>query len=185
MAQLITKGRPVSFPRLDKDAPDTIVTIDLTWTSRTDVDLGMMIEFNDGTTRVVQALGKDFGSLDSEPYIWLSGDDRRGGHEQLKLDLARMGNVRRAMAIAFIYRGFGGWKRVGEAKVTIHHPTQGDFEIVLGKNGGKSCALVDFRSDDAGGLSMERLGEFFPGYHQDIDQFYKWPNINWVAGRKD
>jgi len=187
MAPQILK-ESVKLTKIRKTSATTpsIVTLDLYWTTDTDVDLGVLLELRDGPRRkyVIQALDREFGSLTSAPYISLSGDDRHGGHEQIQLDLAHMDNVVRAMAFAYIYQG-GNWRTVGDARVEVHHPTLGDFVIPLDKSRAHSCALVDFQSDGNGGLVMTRLAEFFRGYQADIDRHYGWPNINWQAGSKD
>jgi len=161
-----------------------IVEIILTWTSRTDVDLAVMYELTDGSQpRVVQALDRHFGSLNASPYIALNGDDRSGGREIVTINLAQASNIKRALVFAFIYEG-GNWRGVGDAEVTVKHPALGEFYFSLNKARAKSCALVDLQADGQGGLDMTRLGEFFTGYHQEIDHHYGWPNINWVAGSK-
>lgn len=165
-------------------SPGGVIEVVLTWTSRTDVDLAVMYELTDGSERrVVQALDRNFGSLDAPPYIALSGDDRSGGREVVTINLAQAGNIRRALVFAFIYQG-GSWQKVGDAEVTVKHPVLGRFYFPLNKARAKSCALVDLQADGEGGLNMTRLGEFFSGYHQEIDSHYGWPKINWVAGSK-
>lgn len=161
-----------------------LVDVTLTWTSQTDVDLGVMYELADGSQpRVVQALDHDFGNLDAPPFIALSGDDRSGGREVVTINLAQASNIKRALVFAFIYDG-GDWRDVGDAEVTVKHPALGEFYFSLNGAKAKSCALVDLQADGQGGLNMTRLGEFFAGYHQEIDRRYGWPNINWVAGSK-
>lgn len=179
---LVKKPMPqaVNLAKVDNG----IVEVALTWTSQTDVDLAVMYELTDGSRpRVVQALDRHFGDLNVPPYIALSGDDRSGGREVVTINLAQAGNIKRALVFAFIYEG-GSWQRVGDAEVTVKHPTLGEFYFSLNKAEAMSCTLIDLRTDGRGGLDMTRLGEFFAGYHQEIDRYYGWPNINWRAGSK-
>jgi tellurite resistance protein TerA len=145
-----------------------------------------MYQLTDGSQpRVVQALDKNFGSLNSAPYVLLSGDDRSGGSENLKINLAKADEIKRLLVFAFIYAG-SNWKKVGDAQVRIQNPVGGD-DYLIRLEGAKaaSCALIDLQNDGSGNLRMTRLEQYFRGFHQDIDSYYGWPNINWVKGSKD
>lgn len=73
-----------------------------------DLDLGCMFEFKDGSKGIVQALGKNFGSLERPPYIFLDGDDRTGTvsqGENLYINGKQWSDIKRVMVFAFIYEG--------------------------------------------------------------------------------
>ena len=89
-----------------------------------DLDLGCLYEYADGSKGVVQALGnafRDQHSYGGDPICWLDGDDRSGtnsGGENLFVDLARAGSVRRILVFAFIYQGVPNWA-AADAVVTL------------------------------------------------------------------
>lgn len=180
MAVKLEKGKPVSLAK-----SNGIMTVTLRWTSRTDVDLACMHELVGHKPSVVQALDKDFGSLERPPYVSLDRDDRAGGQETLRVNLAHAAEIKRLLVFAYIYEG-GTWRNVGDASVTVEHPSE-TYEIKL--NGGgwrsKSCALVGLRSDGNGGLTLSHEEVYFNAFHEEIDRHFGWPNINWVKGTKD
>jgi tellurite resistance protein TerA len=158
-------------------------------TPATDLDLGCLYEFMDGTKGVVQALGNAFtatGSFSNKPVIWLDGDDRSGavsGGENLHVDLTQSKNIRRILVFAQIYEGASNW--AAAAGVVTLFPTDGpQVEIQLDEHDPKSrlCAVAMFESDN-GELSVRREVRYIQGSQRNLDEQYGW-GMKWSAGRK-
>lgn len=192
MAVTLQKGTPVSLRKVDSG----LMTVTMTWQNPSvDVDLACVVQnYSDSgvlqTATVVQALGKNFGSVQSAPYVALDHDDRSGGadaSETLTINLARSGNFARLMPFAFVYEG-SGWGKAGDARIVVNHPTQGeyvfDFHDRHAKHA-KTVALVDMQNDGQGNLLLTRQEVYFNGFHRDLDSYYNWPRLNWVPGTKD
>jgi tellurite resistance protein TerA len=177
MAIQLEKGKPISF---SKDA--AVAEIILTWTSDSDPDIGAMCKTVGQAPYVVQALGHTFGCLGKPPFAVLDKDDRHGGQETLRINLARADQIERILVYGTIYRG-GNWNNVGDARVTVRHPRHEEYIIDLSKSSARSVGLVDFRSQN-GSLVMTRLEDFINGTEPDIDRFYSFPGISWKSGRK-
>lgn len=155
----------------------------------TDLDLGCLYEFTDGTKGVVQALGNAFtagGSFSPKPVIWLDGDDRSGavsGGENLHVDLAQSKNIRRILVFAQIYQGAANW--AAAAGVVTLFPTDGpQVEIQLDEHDPQSrlCAVAMFENED-GELSVRREVKYIQGSQRTLDEQYGW-GMQWTAGRK-
>jgi tellurite resistance protein TerA len=155
----------------------------------TDLDLGCLYEFMDGTKGVVQALGNSFtarGSFSPQPVIWLDGDDRSGsvsGGENLHVDLAQSKNIRRILVFAQIYEGAANW--AAAAGVVTLFPTGGpEVEIQLDEHDPKSrlCAVALFENVN-GELSVRREVRYIHGSQRTLDEQYGW-GMQWTAGRK-
>jgi tellurite resistance protein TerA len=158
-------------------------------TPATDLDLGCLYEFTDGTKGVVQALGNAFtanGSFSNKPVIWLDGDDRSGvvtGGENLHVDLAQSKNIRRILVFAQIYEGASNW--AAAAGVVTLFPTDGpQVEIQLDEHDPKSrlCAVAMFESQN-GELVVRREVRYIQGSQRNLDEQYGW-GMQWSAGRK-
>jgi tellurite resistance protein TerA len=155
----------------------------------TDLDLGCLYEFMDGTKGVVQALGNSFtatGGFSTKPVIWLDGDDRSGvvsGGENLHVDLAQSKNIRRILVFAQIYQGAANW--AAAAGVVTLFPTDGpQVEIQLDEHDPKSrlCAVAMFESNN-GELTVRREVRYIQGSQRTLDEQYGW-GMQWTAGRK-
>ncbi len=155
----------------------------------TDLDLGCLYEFMDGSKGVVQALGNAFtasGNFSSKPVIWLDGDDRSGAvtsGENLHVDLAQSKNIRRILVFAQIYQGASNW--AAAAGVVTLFPTNGpEVEIQLDEHDPKSrlCAVAMFENNN-GELSVRREMSYIQGSQRDLDEKYGW-GMKWSAGRK-
>ena len=63
-----------------------------------DLDLGCLWELKDGSKGSVQALGKNFGNLNSAPFVALDGDDRTGENsagENLRINGNQLSKIKR------------------------------------------------------------------------------------------
>ncbi len=106
----------------------------------------------DGLKGAVQALGNSFGSLNTEPFIKLMGDDRTGSisdGEWLHINGAHWSKIRRILVYAFIYEGAPNWKET-DGVVTIHAPGQPPIEVRLNEEGGRQgmCAIALLENDN-------------------------------------
>lgn len=150
-----------------------------------DLDVGCLFELQSGHKGVVQALGKTFGDLESEPYIQLMGDDRTGsvsGGEWLHINGRKWNELRRILIFALIYDGAPNWKAT-DGVVTIHIPGQPDIEVRMNEEGGPygMCAIAMLENDN-GAVKVTRRVDFHKG-HRGLDQAYGW-GMRWVAGSK-
>lgn len=159
-----------------------VITVVLTWTSRTDVDLACLYELASGQTGCIQALGNNPGSLDVPPFVALDHDDRAGGQETMRFDVGQASQIRRLMFFAYIYQG-GSWQTVGDARVVVTDPTGETYVILLEGKQARTCTLLDVQHGPRS-LVLRRLEEYFRGTHEEVDRHYGWPGINWTPGRK-
>ncbi|MBT2289897.1 TerD domain-containing protein [Paenibacillus albidus] len=151
-----------------------------------DLDLACLYELNDGSKGVVQALGNAFGSLNQPPFIQLDGDDRTGTvttGENLRINGARVAEIKRILIFAFIYKGVTNWSEA-DGVVTIKQAGGPDIIVNLDEHNNRKgmCAIALFRNVDNETFSIERLVQYFSG-HKEIDEAYGW-GLRWVAGSK-
>ncbi|WP_324698037.1 TerD family protein [Candidatus Thiothrix phosphatis] len=150
-----------------------------------DLDVGCLYEQRDGTISAIQALGNRFGSLRSDPFIELKGDDRTGAiseGEWLHINGQQWHTFKRILVYAFIYEGAPNWAQT-DGIVTIYVPNEAPVEIRLTEGGNSlgMCAVVLLENNN-GALQVNREVRYFHG-HQDMDQAYRW-GLNWRAGSK-
>ncbi|WP_235489975.1 Tellurium resistance, partial [Frankia sp. AvcI1] len=150
-----------------------------------DLDLAALFELADGRSGVVQALGDAFGSFDGPPYVNLDADDRTGaavGGENLYVNLAQIGQIRRLLVFAFIYQGVASFDQA-DAVVTLT-PAQGaPIEVRLDEQAGgaRMCAIA-LLTNTGNDFTVSREVRYVGG-HRELDQAYGW-GLNWTAGRK-
>lgn len=150
-----------------------------------DLDLACLFQLTDGRAGVVQALGNAFGSFDSPPYVQLDADDRTGasvGGENLHVNLARIGDIRRLLVFAFIYEGVASFDQA-DAVVTLT-PAQGaPIEVRLDERAGgaRMCAIA-LLTNSGNDFTVSREVRYVRGHHE-LDDAYGW-GLNWTAGRK-
>jgi len=150
-----------------------------------DLDLGCLIEMQDGSKGVVQALGNAFGRLDDAPFIQLMGDDRTGSvtdGEWLHINGQQWHHLKRVLVYAFIYEGVPDWKTT-DGVVTVHAPGQPPIEVRMNEEGGNHgmCAIALFENI-GGTVKVSRLVKFYKG-HEDMDRAHSW-GLRWTAGSK-
>ncbi|GAB6992092.1 TerD family protein [Paenibacillus pini] len=171
------------------------IVINLNWNQKksglfgrggVDLDLGCLYELTDGTKSVVQALGNSFGSLHSEPYIVLDGDDRTGSvttGENLRINGAQIRDIKRILVFAFIYQGVSKWSDA-DGVVTIKQKDGPEIIIRLDEhnNGKGMCAIALINNVNNQTFSIEKTVSYFSG-HQEMDKAYQW-GLRWVKGSK-
>lgn len=194
--ELTKRGDKISLEK--KAGTDSIgeILINLNWnqrqgtgffgkTSGVDLDLGCLFELKDGRKGTVQALGRSFGSLQDEPFVMLDGDDRTGtkvGGENMRINGARLRDIKRIVVYAFIYQGAANWAQANGV-VTIKG---GGPEIVvrMDEHGSRKgmCAVAMITNVGDQTFSIERLVEYFSG-HRELDEAYGW-GLRWKTGSK-
>lgn len=150
-----------------------------------DLDLGAFIELQDGTKGVVQALGGNFGRLQSKPFLELQGDDRTGSSnsgEWIHINGAQWKSIKEVLIYAFIYDGAANWNST-DGVVTLYIPGQGEIETRLteGSNSNNMCAIARL-VNDGGSIRVERINQYFKG-HRPMDRAFNW-GFSWTAGSK-
>lgn len=149
-----------------------------------DLDLGCLYELTNGERGVVQALGDDFGSLVSDPFIQLDQDDRTGEStegENLFVNMSHIGEIKRILIFAFIYEGAPTWD-IAKGIVTIYPPVGDEITVKLDATESKiMCAIADVQVKN-GQVSISREVKYFHG-HLAMDRYYSW-GMDWVDGSK-
>lgn len=154
-----------------------------------DLDLGCLYEFTDGTKGVVQALGGSFDAFsttEQRPVIRLDGDDRTGANtdgENLFIDLAQTGTIRRILVFAFIYQGAPNWA-AANGVVTLTQPSGPPIEVRLDEADPQArfCAIA-LITNEGPVLNVRREVKYVQGTQRTVDEAYGW-GLNWTPGRK-
>ena len=154
-------------------------------TGAIDLDLGCFIRLKNGDKLVVQALGKNFGSLNSEPYIQLQDDDRTGQSqdgEWLHINGAHWDKIDEVLIFAFIYEGVANWAKTN-GSVTIHIPNEAPVETLLteGSANKNMCGIAKIINQN-GSMHLERINRYVSG-HKELDESENW-GFRWKAGSK-
>ncbi|QGV82769.1 tellurium resistance protein [Streptomyces ficellus] len=159
--------------------------------SGADLNLCCLATFTDGTPKVVQALGEDFGSLTAWPYIRLDHDDRTGDSsdgETLRVSLDRRDLFRRLLFFVYVYEGAADFRRLG-ATVTVTAPGGRAVRILLDDSppGTTACAVA-LATPEGEGLALRREVRWFPARpdktpHEQIDDAYGF-GVEWTRMSK-
>lgn len=191
----LTKQSPTVS--LSKQVDFGLIKINLDWnqnsqkrglfsrSSGIDLDLGAFVRESCGDQHVIQALGVNFGSFDSYPFVELQGDDRTGevaGGEWLYINGKEWENLDEILIYAFIYEGAPNWESTNGV-VTIHVPGQAPIETLLteGSNRNGMCAIARLINVN-GSIKIERINRFFSN-HKDMDRAFGW-GFKWTSGSK-
>ena len=156
-----------------------------------DLDLGCMFEMADGTPGVVQALGGSFGAFAGRPYIQLAADDRTGASvdgENLSINGAHFGEIKRALIFAFIYEGVANWAAT-DGVVTVNVPDQPPIEVRLDQGGDQMMCAIAMLENVGGKLQVTKLVDYIvpqgrKTLHELMDRKYNF-GLRWEAGSKD
>lgn len=139
-----------------------------------DLDLGCLVEMQDGRKTAIQMLGGMTGSIDEPPFIFLSGDDRTGDvGETLQIDGAHWQEIKRVAVFCNIHDGVPDWRRTaGLALLTT--PGQPPLEIQLteGRNDCRICGIL-LLENDAGPIKVTRLVDFVENQRR-LDERLGW-----------
>ncbi len=187
-------------PELTRAAPHTrfdgrgVLQANLNWLPGTgaDVNLCCLVSFTDGTVRVVQALGDDYGSLASWPYVALDHDDRTGDSsdgETLRVNLEHRALFDRLLFFVYVYEGAADFRQLG-ATVSVTAPGDTGCRILLDDSpaGSTACAIA-LVTPAGDGLIVRREVRWFPGLpdgaavHEQVDRAYGF-GVQWTMGEK-
>lgn len=148
-----------------------------------DLDLGCMYLSRDGKKGVVQALGKNFGARDREPYILLDKDDRSGAaSDGENLYVCRPDLIEKVLVFAFIYEGAANFGTVN-ARLILHEKDGSETLVRLDapESGATFCAICLITRTTTG-VDVTKEARYFQG-HRDADRHYGF-GFNWTAGAK-
>lgn len=165
------------FDRLLSGTPSTHKGVDL--------DLGCFYELQDGTRGIVQALGGQFGSYQSAPFVQLSADDRTGttsDGEWLTINGEQWAKIKRLVIYAFIYEGAANWAAT-DGVVRLFAPNQPEIEIALtGDNRNLNMCAIAVLTNTQGGIEITRRVDYVSG-HQVLDKLFGF-GLRWTRGSK-
>ncbi|KJY43268.1 Tellurium resistance [Streptomyces sp. NRRL B-1568] len=150
-----------------------------------DLDLACMYELQDGTKGVVQPLGNILGSINSPPYIQLSGDDRfgSGSGETIYINMDHRDDFKRLLVFVYIYDGTPAFDRT-HAMVTLYPGNGPALEIPLHERApeARSCAVVMIENVK-GEIVVRREMRYVYGFQAELDRLYGW-GLQWGRGYK-
>lgn len=163
---------------LNKAAPKSIKGVDL--------DIGCLFELKNGKRGAIQAFGKNFGALDSEPYIQLSGDERTGeaeGEDELILvNGAHWNDIQRIVIYIYIYKGAENWEAV-QPQIQVRVPNEEPMIVSLhAKRQELALCAVAGLENIRKGIKMTNYLEYFPG-HAELDRAFGF-GLDWEDGQK-
>ncbi|EZP84321.1 MULTISPECIES: TerD family protein [Sphingomonadaceae] len=151
-----------------------------------DLDLGVLFEMKNGFKGCIQALGRNFGDFDQEPWIELSGDDRTGAvaaGETIRVNGRYFDNIKRLGVFALIYDGVPNWQQTdGVVRMTI--PGQPEVEVHLdeGRDNCRLCGIAVIENVN-GVLQMDRHMRYYQSQKPFADDI--GIILRWAAGSKD
>lgn len=151
-----------------------------------DLDLVAMADAGRGVT-LIQPVQNIYGSFRADPYVELDRDDRAGGAETMRINMAQFPRTPRSRIIVavYVYGDDRTWADINDATVVIKHE-EDTYGLEL-KGGGRNSTrwLFDIVPNDQNGLSVTAKGEYYPSYLDDIDTAIGWPGFNWYHVSKD
>ncbi|MCQ8770053.1 TerD family protein [Streptomyces telluris] len=150
-----------------------------------DLDLACMYELQDGAKGVVQPLGNILGSINSPPYVQLSGDDRfgSGSGETIYINMDHRAEIKRLLIFVYIYDGTPAFDRT-HATVTLYPGNGPRIEIALEERApeARSCAVV-MLENVKGEIILRREMKYVYGFQAELDRLYGW-GLQWGRGYK-
>lgn len=152
-----------------------------------DLDLGCLFELKNGLRGGLQAFGESHGSLETEPYIFLSGDertgDREGPDETLLVNGVRWTEIERLLLYVYIYDGAKDWSSV-RPQIQVRVPGEQPMVVTLNaRRPEMSVCAVAGLENIRGGIKMTSYLEYFPG-HAEMDRAFGY-GLSWETGVKD
>lgn len=151
-----------------------------------DLDLGCLYVLKNGKKGVVQALGKTFGNLNHEPYIYLLGDDRTGDNtsgETILINGKFFDKIDKIAIFAYIYDGVPNWNETN-GTVSITTPKQPPLEVKIteGSNNKTMCGIALIENDQSQ-MKVSRLVEYFKDHEAFANSIGIF--LRWVTATKD
>ena len=150
-----------------------------------DLDLGCMIELQNGRKALVQALGNAFGNYTEAPYARLLADDRTGAAvdgEFIKINGDFWSQIKRMLIFAFIYEGAPSWSKA-EGVVSLKVPGQPELITRLDSHSDHhTMCAVALLENVAGAIQVSKMVDYFPS-HVEMDQRFGF-GFRWTQGNK-
>ena len=149
-----------------------------------DLDLGCMYRMMDGTTGVIQPLGKFLGHKDSTPYILLDKDDRDGqASDGENLTIYRPDLIEFMIIFALIYKGAPDFSAVN-GRLTIKDFSGMETFIKLDAPDPKAkfCVAASFKKNGSN-FDLIKEEKYFKSGHKAADEHYGF-GFKWATGRK-
>lgn len=152
-----------------------------------DIDLGCLYELKNGLRGGMQAFGELHGSLSESPWIFLSGDERRGDREGpdeiIRINGAHWKEIDRILLYVYIYDGARNWDAI-HPQIQMRVPGEEPMVVTLrARREDMSVCAVAQIENVRGGIKLTSVLEYFPG-HAEMDRAFGF-GIDWEAGRKD
>lgn len=148
-----------------------------------DLDLGCLYLARDGTKGCIQAVGGDFGSRNSPPFIYLDKDDRSGAaSDGENLFILRPELVEKVLVFAFIYEGAANFSTVN-GRLTLREQDGSETLVRLdAPNSGATFCAICLITRTPSGVDVIKEARYFRG-HRDADQHYGF-GFQWTRGSK-
>ncbi len=152
-----------------------------------DLDLGCLYELKNNMRGGMQAFGESHGMLEETPYIFLSGDERRGDRtgpdETILVNGAHWNEIDRILLYVYIYQGARSWASV-RPQVQVRVPGEQPMVVTLNARKGQLalCAVASLENV-RGGIKMTSVLEYYPG-HAEMDRAFGY-GLQWENGQKD
>ncbi|MEM6812331.1 MAG: Tellurium resistance protein TerA [Pseudomonadota bacterium] len=152
-----------------------------------DLDLGCLYELHNGKRGAIQAFGNFYGTLDDEPFIKLSGDERTGEaageDEMLFISGANWPEIKELIIYVYIYSGASNWD---EVKPQIQVRVPGEDPMIVSLKARRQelavCAVAGLENVRKG-IKMTNYMEYFPG-HAEMDRAFGY-GLEWSDGAKN
>lgn len=151
-----------------------------------DLDIGCLYELKNGKRGAIQAFGDMYGSLQEEPFISLSGDERTGeaeGEDELiKVNGEKWSEFKRIVIYIYIYDGATNWETV-KPQIQVRVPEENPMIVTLNARREELalCAVAGLENV-RGGIKMTNFMEYFPG-HAELDRAFGF-GLEWAEGQK-
>lgn len=151
-----------------------------------DIDLGCLYELKKDARGAMQAFGENHGAKDQEPWIFLSGDERRGDRigpdETIHVNGAHWNDIERILLYVYIYGGAKNWASI-RPQIQVRVPGQAPMVVTLNtqKTQMTLCAVA-MLENIRGGIKMTSVLEYFPG-HAEMDRAFGY-GLTWESGKK-
>jgi len=178
-------GKQPIHINLNWDKPNTSISRFLGFAAKNpDLDLGCMYRLADGSRRVIQPLGKNFGARERPPYIYLDKDDRSGAAaDGENLYIYRPDLIDTVMVFAMIYEGSRDFTTV-KGRLTIRDQSGNEIFIKLNNPDPQRtfCAICTIKK--VGQSIIITKEERYFRSHRYADQHYGF-GFRWTKGSKD
>lgn len=151
-----------------------------------DIDLGCLYELKNGQRGAMQAFGENHGAKDEAPWIFLSGDERRGDRagpdETILVNGGHWNEIERILLYVYIYGGAKNWATI-RPQIQVRVPGQEPMVVTLNtrKTAMALCAVAMIENV-RGGIKLTSVLEYFPG-HAEMDRAFGY-GLEWENGKK-